>query len=246
VAEVFELSSERDLVGALARLSPGTADTLHRAVSAADAKQTRRTLTLEAALATLRQEAPYLRYMSTANFDSVMQAFGSGMQQLQAAGSDWCRGPAIAELTRLNATDLVPYVLSEIAASDAAYTWILDWTRTLLAGAIQARNAPVRHGDRTLRDEQVVQAYGRQLGMERWNVALSIASFSQAEGRDYATMREAIAGMNICQLGVTLADLSERLPADVRGRVLAELAPELFYGNTPYVLYLLQGYFFIG
>ena len=27
---------------------------------------------------------------------------------------------------------------------------------------------------------------------------------------------------------------------------MAELGPEIFYGNTPYVLYLLQSYFFIG
>ncbi len=58
-------------------------------------------------------------------------------------------------------------------------------------------------------------------------------------------MREVIESIDVCKLAVTAVDLSDSLPEANRGRIWAELMPEIFYGNTPYVLMLVTDYFFL-
>lgn len=235
-----------DLLETLASANPAAADRYIQAAPLLPNQAARRVALLETVLTVLRQEAPYMRYASLGAFTDLLIAFGNGMSALKAADSSWCEASTIADLTRRNETELMPYLLAELASEDESFEWALGFAKFALTATIDARRSPVRHGPRTRNDEAVVQFYGRLLGVERLSVALSVAAFSHSEGRDFATMQDAIRGVDVCELADAFVELSERLPNDVKGRVMAELAPEIFYGNTPYVLYLFRGYFFIG
>lgn len=249
-ATLYPRQATRAYAAQLRRHSADSETTLRCTLASLHAQgageEDRRLLVLQSALASLRGAAPNLRWVSVAGYDDILDGFAEGLRRMETSGSRWCKGPAIAALTRQNDSRLIDTVLIELARHDAAYDWALNWTKTVLTHAQEARFHPVRHGRRTGSDETVVQDQGRQLGIERWPVALSVAGFSLAEGRNYAAMRDAVAAIDICQLGQAAEALSDRVPAAIRGRVMAELLPEIFYGNTPYVFYLLQGYFFIG
>lgn len=246
--EALQISSpsvER-LVVTLTEINPGRTERLLFAAPELSGTEAQRIALLETSLAVLREEAAYIRYASLGDFTDILIAFDEGVDALDDAGSRWCQASSLAELTRLNEDQLVPHLMQALSSNDEAFEWTVKFLNRALQAARNGRVRPTRHGSRTQQDEAVVQFYGRQLGVERIPVALSVAAFSHSEGRDFATMRDAIEGVDVCELGDAFVDLSDRLPNDVKGRVMAELAPEIFYGNTPYVLYLLQGYFFIG
>lgn len=246
--DAFPIStpSVERLLQSLSDINPGRTERLLFAGPQLPSTEAQRIALLETSLAVLREEAAYIRYASLGDFTDILIAFGEGIDALEDADSDWCQASALAGLTRLNEDQLVPHLLRSLSSDDEAFEWTTQFLRKALGAARNGRVRPIRHGSRTQQDEAVVQFYGRQLGVERISVALSVAAFSHSEGRDFATMRDAIAGVDVCELGDAFVELSDRLPNDVKGRVLAELAPEIFYGNTPYVLYLLRGYFFIG
>ncbi|MEL7547866.1 MAG: hypothetical protein AAGJ84_14535 [Pseudomonadota bacterium] len=235
-----------DLLATLAVLNPGRTQTLLDAAPRLPDDPSRRIALLQTSLAVLRDEAPYLRYASLRAYTDLLLVFGDGMAALDQSDSPWCSATSIADLTRENEDELMPSVLQALTSNDQAFDWSTRFLGIALKAAQDGRRAPVRHGSRTANDEAVVQFYGRQLGVERLAIALAVASFSHAEGRDFATMRSAIEGVDVCALSDAFIELSNRLPGDVKGRVMSELAPEVFYGNTPYVLYLLRGYFFVG
>lgn len=246
--EAFPISapSVERLVASLSEINPGRTDRLLFAAPQLPSTGAQRIALLETSLAVLREEAAYIRYASLGDFADILIAFGDGVDALESAESHWCQASSLADLTRLNEDQLIPYLLRSLSSDDEAFEWSVQFFNRALLAARNGRVRPTRHGSRTQQDEAVVQFYGRQLGVERIPVALSVAAFSHSEGRDFATMRDAIEGVDVCELGDAFIDLSDRLPNDVKGRVMAELAPEIFYGNTPYVLYLLRGYFFIG
>jgi hypothetical protein len=248
--EVYEHPALRAYAKALADQGDAEERALRQALGDLQTRgatqQQKRRLVLRSALASLRAEAPHMRSLPVRGYDAIMNGVADGLTQLQDTGSHWCRATTLATLTRKNEGVLLSTIIDDMAQSDAAYDWALSWVTDILELGSQARARPVRHGPRTVADEAVVQDFGRQIGLERWEVALSIAAFAQAEGRSYRAMKQALAAIDVCELGQTLEALSDRAPEAVRGRVMAELVPEIFYGNTPYVLYLLQGYFFIG
>ena len=94
--------------------------------------------------------------------------------------------------------------------------------------------------------EAILQQEGLALGSEQWALALQIAAFANSEGTSYGQMQEVIAGMDVCELGIAVETVSARLPSDVRTRIWADLMPEIMVGNTPYVMYRITDYFFIG
>ena len=233
----------------LAAVAPAASATLEAELARARATDTphqdQAQIVVRAAFAQFQDQALAMRSAATPGYDQLLGHVRSGLAALQASQSNWCKAHRIEALLRQPTPDLVEQVLSQFAYGTPQYDWLMQWGTLYLEAARQARTEPVRHGPRTARDKRVLQDYGRQLAAREWQLALQIAAFSQAEGQGYDTMRETIAGIDVCRLGITAIDLSAQLPEPVRGRIWAELLPELMYGNTPYALYLVTGYFFL-
>ncbi len=202
-------------------------------------------LVLRALLSQFQSDALHLRRAQPDDFDAILAHLRTGFQTLSASASPWCDATAVETLLKRSETDLLAALLAEFEYDSAAYRWVLQWGGIYLKAADRARRYPVFHGPRSARDKAVLQDYGRALAGREWSLALQIASFSQAEGQGYAPMRQAIDSMDVCKLAITVVDLSDRLPSQTRARIWAELMPEIFYGNTPYVLSLVTDYFFL-
>ncbi|MDJ0921816.1 MAG: hypothetical protein QNI84_11865 [Henriciella sp.] len=224
--------------------SPELADKTRRVLALSPSGE-RREVLLQSALHLFKLEAPRLRYASTTDFDTLVTHFRDGVQKLQDSGSTWCEAGQVETYVRLNETELIPVLIETFARDDDAYAWATQLANLYLDAIVSARARPVQHGQRTYRDKLILQDQGRAMGTRNWVMALSIAAFSQAEGQSYDKMREAIEAIDVCELSLAMADLSSQLPTDTRGRILAELLPETFYGNTPYALAVLTSFFFI-
>ncbi len=204
-----------------------------------------RRLVLMAGIAAYRDHGIFLRRASVDQFDRIIAHFERGVTELSEAGSPWCNGPQVEAFLRLHERDLIPKLVDEVAASRTAYDWALDWNTLFLDAVETSKAKPVLHGRRTTADKALLQQTGMTLGPDRWALALQIAAFSRAEGQDYETMRSVIEGIDVCEMGLAMTELSTRIPHGPRGRIWAQLLPEIFVGNTPYVLYVLNDYFFL-
>jgi len=202
-------------------------------------------LILRATLAQFQKSALDLRRASTDDFDAILAHLRVGFAAMARSDSHWCEASSVETLLKRSQTDLIAVLLAEFEYDSEAYRWALEWGGLYLQATDRARRTPVPHGRRTLRDKTVLQQQGLALGTKEWALALQIATFSQAEGQGYAQMREVIESIDVCKLAVTAVDLSDELPEANRGRIWAELMPEIFYGNTPYVLALVTDYFFL-
>lgn len=226
-------------------LSEQLRDALTAAVEDGASKETLRAAVLTASLSAIQQDGAYLRYARVSDFDALVNQFESGLMGLKAAQSDWCKGPRIEAFLKVREADLVPELIRTLSASPEAYRWALAWSNELLQVSASAKALPVRHGPRTPRDKALLQQTGLSLGAEYWTLGLQIAAFSKAEGQDYESMRQVIAGMDVCSMGLAMAEISDALPTGPRGRIWAQLMPEIFVGNAPYVLYVVNDYFFL-
>lgn len=203
-------------------------------------------LLLEALFAQFQAQAPAIKGARGDQFQAIMAGFASGLRELQAAKSDWCEGPRVAAYLSQNEEDLVPALLSEFPYGSPQYDWAMDWMVTILTVAHSAQVRPQRHARPTARDEAILQQYGLDLGSQQWALALQVAAFANSEGVSYAKMQEVIASMDACALGIAAETVSARLPDDVRARIWSDLMPEIMVGNTPYVMWRVTDYFFIG
>lgn len=201
---------------------------------------------LHALLYEFQTEALTLRYANVDDFDRLIAHLRTGFETLSSSGSSWCQATQVEALLKHSDTELIDVLLAEFEYPGPAYDWALQWGELYLSAAESARQTPTQHGPRSPFDKIVLQQHGVSFGAEQWTLALQIANFSQIEGQGHQQMREIIQSIDVCRLGIAIDDLSTRLPDGVRGRIWAELAPEIFYGNTPYVLYLVTDYFFLG
>ncbi|MEM6535907.1 MAG: hypothetical protein AAF613_09735 [Pseudomonadota bacterium] len=237
-----------EYAAALGKHSPGVAAQLERDLSAAETNGTAhdlRRVTLEASLAAYRVHALALRNASNAHYDRMVEHLASGLSGLSKEAPSWCSGAALEPVFRVNQEEFIPALIDEIAAHDAAYAWALEWSEIFLQIQSEAAASPVQRGARSAYDKMILQETGLSLGPDQWQLALQIAAFSQAEGTDYATMRSVVKGVDLCNMGLALANISRRLPAGPKGRIWADLMPEIFAGNAPYALYRVNDYFFL-
>ena len=240
----------RRAVEALQAASPGTyaqlQSTARQALRDEASPQDLSRLTLEALFGEFQGQALTLRSAESANFHAIIAGLSDGFKQLKAADSKWCDGAQIAAYLSQNDADLVPTLLAEFPYQSPQYVWAMDWMTVVLTTAKQAQDRPQQHYRPGFRDEAVLQQEGLALGSEQWALALQIAAFANSEGTSYAKMKDVIGGMNVCDLAVAVETVSARLPADVQGRIWSDLMPETMVGNTPYVMWRVTDYFFIG
>ena len=237
-------------ITALKITAPGTVAELetltHAAIVEGASQQALSELVLEALFAQFRAQAGSVKGASSDDFQSIVRDLRTGLEQLKARNSQWCKGETIAAFLAQNESELVPSLLSEFPYGSPQYDWAMDWMTTILTVAKQGQDRRLGHARPGFRDEAILQQTGLALGSEQWALGIQIAAFSNSEGTSYAQMQEVIAGMNVCDLGIAVETVSARLPDDVRARIWADLMPEIMVGNTPYVMYRVNDYFFIG
>lgn len=240
----------RRAVEALRAVSPATYAELQTATAFAAkdgaSESAYSQLVLEALFSQFAEQALSLRSASSSDYQQIISGLAGGLKDLKSNESVWCDGPTIARFLSQNEQDLVPGLLAEFPYRSPQYVWAMDWMATLLTAAKRAQDRPVRNSRPGVRDEAILQQEGLALGSEQWALALQIAAFANSEGISYAKMREVIAGMDVCDLGIAVETVSARLPGDVRARIWADLLPEVMVGNTPYVIWRVTDYFFIG
>lgn len=249
VEAVLGDASSAQFMRDLERYAPIDAKMLRReaqlAIKAGATRDDLADLLLRAMLVQFQKGALDIRRARVDDYDAILAPLRSGLQTLSQQNSTWCEAAEIEHLLRLSPEDMITRMVSEFSGDQEAYHWVLAWGGRYLRAADTARRSPTQHGARTAVDKAVLQQYGLQLGAKEWGLALQVASFSRAEGQGYSEMRQVIESIDVCELGITVVDLSDALPADNRARIWAELLPEIFYGNTPYVLALVTDYFFI-
>ncbi|MEM7327859.1 MAG: hypothetical protein AAF437_03905 [Pseudomonadota bacterium] len=203
-------------------------------------------LTLQALFGEFQNQAVVFRSAQSAEYHAIIAELANGLRELKAHDSDWCEGRQIAAYLAQNESDLVPTLLAEFPYQSPQYDWAMDWMSVILVTAKSAQDRPVANSRPGFRDEAALQQAGLALGSEQWGLALQIAAFANSEGTSYAKMDEVVSGMDVCGLGIAVETVSERLPDDIRARIWADLMPEIMIGNTPYVMWRITDYFFIG
>lgn len=203
-------------------------------------------LVLQALFGEFRNNALTFRSAQSAQFQEILAGLSDGLKRLKAAESNWCEGEQIAAFLAQNDQDLVPALLAEFPYQSPQYDWAMDWMSGILNAAVRARADPIRHQRPSLRDEAILQQVGLSLASEQWSLALQIGTFANSEGVSFSQMKEAVSAIDVCDLGLAVETVSSRLPDDVRARIWADLMPETMVGNTPYVLWRVNDYFFIG
>ena len=248
--EVLDDAQTRSAVEALRSVAPTTYATLDvtakRAIIGGATEDALARLTLEALFSQFQTQALSLRSANSASFQAIIAGFSDGLGQLKSNQSAWCDGSTIAAFLTQNEEELVPSLLSEFPYQSPQYVWAMDWMVTVLVAMKQGQDTAQRHPRPGGRDEALLQQEGLALGSEQWALALQIAAFANSEGTSYGQMQEVIASMDVCELGIAVETVSARLPGDVRARIWADLMPEIMVGNTPYVMYRVTDYFFIG
>ena len=250
LTSVLPDAETRQVVEALKTAAPATyakldADARRAIGGGADQEAISRML-LEALFAQFNDQAFYLQSATSDDYQSIMAGLAAGLRQMQETDSAWCEGPKIAAFLAQNDETLVPSLLSEFPYGSPQYDWAMGWMETVLSVASRAQARPRRYAKPSARDEAILQQQGLALGSEQWGLALQVAAFANAEGVSYAKMQEVIGGMDVCELGIAVESVSARLPTDVRARIWADLMPEIMVGNTPYVMYRVTDYFFLG
>jgi len=248
--EILPDRSTRLTVEALRSVAPATYATLEGAARRAQADgastQELSRLMLEALFSQFSEQAFSLRTADGAQYQLIIAGLAEGLITLKVSESRWCEGASLAAFLSQDESDLVSALLKEFPYGSAQYDWAMQWMTTVLTAAKTGQELPRSHARPGLRDEALLQQEGLALGSEQWGLALQIATFANAEGTSYAQMREAIANIDVCDLGIAVEQVSGRLPDDVRTRIWADLLPEIMLGNTPYIMWRVTDYFFIG
>ena len=240
----------REAVDALKAAAPASFAELDalstRAIAGGADAQAVSELVLEALFGQFQTQASAVKAANSDQFQTVVADLAEGLRALKASDSTWCNGARMADFLAQNDADLVPTLLAEFSYGSPQYDWAMGWMTTILNAAAQGQATPHRYARPGFRDEAILQQEGLALGSEQWALGLQIASFANSEGTSYAQMKEVIGSMNVCDLGIAVETVSGRLPDDVRGRIWSDLMPEIMAGNTPYVMYRVNDYFFIG
>ena len=250
IADVLTDTGTRDAIAALKAVSPATYAELDavatRTIADGGDAQAVSELVLAALFAQFKTQAGSVKAARSADYQTIVAELADGLQDLKAADSVWCDGETIADFLAQDEAELVPSLLAEFPYGSAQYDWAMGWMTTVLRVAKQGQLQPQSHARPGFRDEAILQQQGLALGSEQWALGLQIAAFANSEGTSYGEMKRVVSGMNVCDLGIAVETVSGRLPLDVRGRIWSDLMPEIMIGNTPYVMYRVTDYFFIG
>ncbi len=203
-------------------------------------------LVLEGLFAQFGAQAYVMQHAPVEAYDTIITSFAEGMTTLKTTDSPWCSGTTIAEFLIQDDDRLVSALLAQFPYGSPQYDWATAFMTDVLKAAKAGQDRPRRYGRPTARDETILQEAGLALGAQQWALALQIGAFANAEGQSYAKMQDVIASVDVCELGQAVGIVSKSLPPDVRGRIWADLMPEIMVGNTPYALARVQDYFFIG
>lgn len=242
-------SQEEQLLGAMRQVEPEVAADLERRLEGLafyqrDHLETRRAI-LRSSLGTLWANAGLLAQAHLRDLDQMVGHVETGLTALKVEQSDWCKATIFKKRFSVAQSQIKDNLFETLAASDEAYDWALEFATLTLNAVQRAKQHPLYPGRRTRADESALQAAGLDLAIERPMVAISIANFAYSDGRGYRQMQNTLETISVCETGLTLMELTRRIPARRRARIYAEFLPPVFRGDTRRAVYLINDYFYV-
>ena len=179
------------------------------------------------------------------HYDRMIDHAEAALTQLKRDSSQWCEGPHVAAYLELDDSDLIPTLIALYPYQSESYNWAIEFG-TMALNAIEAgRQEPNQRRRPSSFDKLTLQQTIIMLGAEQPFLLLQVAAFSKAEGESYQDMKTAVRNMQVCDLGLLALSASDVLPEYVRANIWADLLPELFHGNMPYVIWRVNDYFYL-
>ena len=179
------------------------------------------------------------------HYDQIIDHAEDALSRLKRDSSQWCEGPHVAAYLELDDSDLIPTLIALYPYQSESYNWAIEFG-TMALNAIEAgRQEPNQRRRPSRFDKLTLQQTIIMLGAEQPFLLLQVAAFSKAEGESYQDMKTAVRNMQVCDLGLLALSASDVLPEYVRANIWADLLPELFHGNMPYVIWRVNDYFYL-
>ncbi|MEM7493928.1 MAG: hypothetical protein AAF296_11125 [Pseudomonadota bacterium] len=232
----------------LKRYSPVTAERLKREadtrIRTGGTDQTLSELVLLSLLMELKDGAAAFRQAPPSHYNRLIDHARQGLTRLQRENSPWCTGPQLLAYLEQDDDELIPSLIALYPYQSDSYDWAMAFG-VMALDAIQAgRQAPINRARPSNFDKALLQDAAITLGANQPTIALQVMAFSASEGTGYRPMKTAVQNIQACRLGLFALQTSDRLPEAVRMRVWSDLLPELFHGNTPYVIWRVNDYFY--
>ncbi|MEM1391247.1 MAG: hypothetical protein AAGG45_09220 [Pseudomonadota bacterium] len=240
--------STQNYLTQLKRYAPVTAERLEREadtrIRTGVTDQTLSELVLLSILMELKDGAAAFRRAPPSHYNRLIDHARQGLTRLQRENSPWCEGPQLLTYLEQDDDELIPSLIALYPYESESYNWAMEFG-VLALDAIQAgRHAPINRTRPSNFDKALLQDAAITLGADQPTIALQVMAFSASEGTGYRPMKTAVQNIQACRLGLFALQTSDRLPEVVRVRVWSDLLPELFYGNTPYVIWRVNDYFY--
>ncbi|MEL7230916.1 MAG: hypothetical protein AAGJ85_00220 [Pseudomonadota bacterium] len=202
-------------------------------------------LVLLSILVELKRGAGAFKQAPTEHYDRIIHHAEDALKRLEDEDSPWCEGPHLAAYLEQDDTELISSLIALYPYESEGYIWAMVFGTMALDAMEAGRASPVRRNRPSGFEKAWLQRTGLALGSDQIVLGLQIMAFSQSEGQGYQEMQTAIEGIDACKLGLAAVQVSNSLPEPIRATIWADLLPELFHGNMPYVIWRVNDYFYL-
>ena len=232
----------------LKRYAPVTSERLAREaetrIRAGATDQALSELVLLSILMELKDGATAFRRAPSSHYDRLINHAKQGLIRLQRENSPWCEGPQLLAYLEQDDDTLIASLIALYPYQSESYDWAMEFGIMALDAIEAGRQTPINRTRPSSFDKALLQDAAIVLGADQPTIALQVMAFSASEGTGYRPMKTAVQNIQACRLGLFALQTSDRLPEAVRMRVWSDLLPELFHGNTPYVIWRVNDYFY--
>lgn len=205
---------EQRYLAALAALSPQIHSDLERRLSADGLDRAAMRLALqEAGARAFMEHAANLPHVAVDDLDRMLERVIGELEKASRSGSELCKGSMLAKLEGMAPAKLQRELGRAGLDMDAADALSLELGADALEMLARARSNPARHGKLTARDETALQGLAMSLMADPQIMQAMMAS----------SEREAMAGMDVCALGVSALSAVRDLPDGTKGRAWAAM-----------------------
>lgn len=164
----------------------------------------------------LQAHAGELAMADTGYFDDLLDLARDRLRMASHKRSKWCEASRYAELQAIEFSDpaQVKRELAEFQAPVRDFSF--EALAILMAAAEGGRDNPVVRGDLTRTDEAALQGMLMSLMTDPDVMPLMMSMQSGADSK------QALKGVNVCNLAATAVSAVKTLPQDTKGRLMAE------------------------
>lgn len=174
-------------------------------------------IVLAHALSLLDRHGEALAHADTRHVDNLLDLTRARLKKAARKESPWCDGARYSSLSQSNLAggDAMAAELRELETPLRDYTF--EAMTRLLVAAADGKRRPVEHGEMTPLDEAAVQGVMMSIISDPQIMPLLLATQTGKDPED------ALAEINVCDLGATAVVAIKTLPQDTKGRVFAAL-----------------------